>query len=73
MSSFLFKVVYIEGSKNVVIDALLRMYSRDSSVTQHSRSEFTYHDVVDDDMSAVHSDLDVLPLLSGIEALVATC
>ena len=72
MSTFSFKVVYIAGSENVVADALSQLYSGDSSGTQRSTSEYTYHDVVDDDTFAVGSTLDVLPLLSGIEACVAT-
>ena len=71
ISSFSFKVVYIEGSENVVADALSRLYSNDSPGTQRSRSEFTYHDVVDDDTSVIESG-DVLPVLAGIEAHVAT-
>ena len=44
----------------------------DSPGTQRSRSEFTYHDVVDDDTSSVAFDGDVFPVLAGIEAGVAT-
>lgn len=72
ISSFSFKVVYIEGSENVVADALSRLYSNDSPSTHWSQSEFTYHDVVDDDTSAVEVSADVFPLLSGIDALIAT-
>ena len=54
-------------------DALSRLYSNDSPGTVRSRSEFTYHDVMDDDTTAVVSTLDVdLPVLAGIEAHVAT-
>ena len=72
ISTFTFKVVYIEGSENVVADALSCLYSNDSPGTQRSREEFTYHDVVDDDTSAVISreDGDV-PVLAGIEARIA--
>lgn len=71
ISSFTFTVVYIEGSENVVADALSRLYSFDSPGTLRSRSEFTYHDVVDDDTSTVDMD-EVLPILAGVEARVAT-
>ena len=71
ISSFSFTVVYIEGSENVVADALSRLYSFDSKGTQHSRSEYTYHDVVDDDTSSIVVGED-LPILAGVEAVVAT-
>jgi hypothetical protein len=74
ISSFTFKVAYIEGSENVVADALSRLYSFDSAGTQRSRSEFTYHDVVDDDTSSVVPEecQETLPILAGVEAVVAT-
>ena len=73
ISSYTFKVVYIEGSENVVADALSRMYSNDSSGTVRARSEFTTHDVVDDDTVPVLSNLPSdVPVLAGIEARVAT-
>ena len=73
ISSFTFTVTYIEGSENVVADALSRLYSFDSPGTQRSRSEFTYHDVIDDDTSSVVVRLDTdTPILAGIEARLAT-
>ena len=70
IGSFIFTVVYIAGSENVVADALSHMYSNDSLGTLRSRTEFTYHDVVDDNMSIVsHLELDI-PVLAGIEASV---
>ena len=71
ISSFNFTVVYIEGSENVLADALSRLYSNDSPGTQRSRSEFTYHDVLDDDTSCLSTEGE-LPVLAGIEAQVAT-
>ena len=68
ISSFSFEVVYIPGSDNIVADALSRIYSNDSSGTVRARSEYTYHDVVDDDTVSVEN----LPVLAGIEARVAT-
>lgn len=50
------------------------MYSNDLPETQRSRTEFTYHDVLDDDTSMVvvsGQGEDVLDL-AGIEARVAT-
>ena len=73
ISSYIFKVVYIEGSENVVADALSRIYANDSSGTVRARSEFTSHDVVDDDTVAVLSNLPSdVPVLAGMEARVAT-
>ena len=73
ISPFNFKVIYIEGSENVVADALSRMYLNDSPGTVRSKSEFTYHDVVDDDTSSVRGSTMNLLILAGIEACVATC
>ena len=68
ISSFLFKVVYVPGSKNVVADALSCMYSNDSAGTVRAPSEFVHHDVSDDDMLALSSGM---PILAGMEAVVA--
>jgi hypothetical protein len=48
------------------------MYAHDSPGTQRARSEFTYHDVVDDDTSNVEQTKDDLLVLAGIEAQVVT-
>ena len=69
ISTFDFEVVYIAGSENVVADALSRIYMNDSPGTVRNRSEFTQHDVLDDDTSAVYTEL---PVLAGIEARIAT-
>ena len=68
ISSFNFEVIYIAGSENVVADALSRIYSNDSAGTERARCEYTYHDVVDDDTISSQR----LPVLAGIEAVVAT-
>ena len=70
VSTFVFKVVYIEGSENVVADALSKLYSNDSAESQLARSEFTYHVVLDGDTSVVGND--VFPVLAEIEARIAT-
>ena len=74
ISSFTFEVVYIAGSENVVADALSRIYSNDSMGTERAKSEFTYHDVVDDDTisSERYTSRELLPVLAGVEAIVAT-
>jgi hypothetical protein len=72
ISTFDFEVVYIAGSENVVADALSRMYMNDSPGTVRTRAEFTQHDVLDDDTSTVHTSVDELPVLAGVEARIAT-
>ena len=69
ISSFLFKVVYVLGSKNVVADALSHICSNDSAGTICAPSEFVHHDVSDDNMLALSSGM---PILAGMEAVVAT-
>lgn len=77
ISNFTFEVVYIAGSENVVADALSRIYSNDSVGTVRAKSEFTYHDVNDDDTTSIdgadRSTINEnLPVLVGIEARIAT-
>ena len=72
ISSFTFEVVYIAGSENVVADALSRMYSNDSPGTVRAPSEFTCHDVLDDDTLLVSDKMTDMPVLAGIEAVIAT-
>jgi hypothetical protein len=68
ISAFSFEVVYIPGCDNVVADALSRIYSNDSAGTQRSRSEFTYHDIVDDDTSNVVAVAELMPVLAGMDS-----
>ena len=72
ISSFSFEVVYITGSENMLADALFWMYLNDLPGMVHAWSEYTYHDVVDDDMSKLVSGSSDFPVLAGIEAHVAT-
>ena len=69
ISSFLFEVVYVPGSENVVADALSRIYSNDSTGTVCAPSEFVHHNVSDDDTLALSSGMLIL---AGMEAVVAT-
>ena len=70
ISNFTFEVIYITGSENVVADTLSCLYSNDSVGTVRAQSEYTYHDVVDDDTT---SPIDGnIPVLAGIEAQIAT-
>jgi len=68
ISSFDFEVVYVPGEENSVADTLSRMYSNDAPGTVRSRSEYTYHDVVDDDLEVNQQDI---PILAGLEARAA--
>ena len=72
ISAFDFEVVYIPGSENVLADALSRLYINDSPGTVRSRTEFTQYDVLDDDTSEITSNTMEMPVLAGIEAIVAT-
>jgi hypothetical protein len=69
ISSFDFEVVYVPGSENVVADALSRIYSNDAPGTVRARSEYTYHDVINEDLEIL---TDPLPILAGVEAVVET-
>jgi len=68
ISSFDFEVVYVPGEENSVADALSRIYSNDAPGTVRSRSEYTYHDVVDEDLEFNQQDI---PILAGLEAKAA--
>ena len=72
ISAFDFKVVYIPGSENVLADALSCLYINDSPGTVRSHTEFTQHDVLDDDTSEITSTTVEMPVLAGVEAIVAT-
>jgi hypothetical protein len=74
ISAFDFEVVYIPGSENVVADALSRMYANNlnSPGTVRSRTEFTQHDVLDDDTSTIDEPGCDTPVLAGMEARIAT-
>jgi hypothetical protein len=69
ISSFVFEVVYVAGSENVLADALSRIYSNDSPGTERAPSEFTVFDVTDEEPIELVSDM---VLLAGIDAVVAT-
>jgi hypothetical protein len=49
LSQFDFEIEYVPGSENILSDALSRLYSNETTGTVRSRSEYTYHDVVDED------------------------
>ena len=53
------------------MDALSQMYSNDTKGTVHAMSEYTYFDIVNEDIE-IGATLDTtVPILAGIEAQVA--
>jgi len=65
ISEFDFEVIYVPGAENILSDALSRLYSFDQPGTVHARSEYTYHDVVNND--DLNDFLVSMPLLVGME------
>jgi hypothetical protein len=65
ISQFDFEVIYVPGAENILSDALSRLYSSDAPGTVRARSEYTYHDVVDNDSITAH--LISMPVLVGAE------
>jgi hypothetical protein len=59
ISKFNFEVEYVAGIKNVLVDLLPRFYSNDVPGTVHARSEYTYHDMIDNNVLLTH-DISVL-------------
>lgn len=70
ISSFDFNVEYVPGVENVLADSLSRMYSNESSGTVRARSEYTYHDVVNED--AVPIMEAPMPIFTSLEALAVS-
>jgi mannose/fructose/N-acetylgalactosamine-specific phosphotransferase system component IID len=66
-SSFNYEIEYVLGTENVLVDALSRIYSNEAPGTVRARSEYTYHDVLD------NNDLDInsisMPVFAGMEAM----
>lgn len=65
ISKFDFEVVYVPGVENILSDALSRMYTNDEPGTVRARSEYTYHDIIDNDSIGTH--LISMPVLVGME------
>jgi hypothetical protein len=54
LSEFDFEVVYVPGVENILSDILLRLYSNDRPGTVCACSEYTYHNVIDNDILGTH-------------------
>ena len=70
ISEFKFEVQYAPGIENVLADTLSWLYSNDAPATVHTRSEYMYHDVIDNDVFLKH-DISI-PLCTNIEAAAVT-
>lgn len=75
MSRFDFKIVYIEGTENILADALSRMYSSEEPGVERARSEYAVKKWSDDDKSRHETDpigrSFTRPMLVGVAAAVA--
>jgi len=69
IASFQFEVIYVPGADNVLADALSRMYSNDFAPTVRARSEYTYHDIINDDMDIQVGPAPDMPVLEVAAAV----
>jgi hypothetical protein len=65
VSEFDFNVIYAPGTENILSDALSRLYSNDEPGTVRARSEYTYHNIINNDVLSVHAIS--MPVLVGKE------
>ncbi|KAF8831165.1 hypothetical protein HHX47_DHR1000004 [Lentinula edodes] len=76
ISEFNYRVEYVPGIENILADALSRLYSNDKPGTVRARSEYTYHDVIDNDVLLAHNitmpvrvDPEPMPSTPGLFAM----
>ena len=67
IGKFTFDIAYVPSVDNVLADALSCMYSEDAPGTVQAHSEYTYHNVVDNNVLLMQAAS--MPLLTGIEAV----
>ncbi|QRW20521.1 Transposon Ty3-I Gag-Pol polyprotein [Rhizoctonia solani] len=74
LSQFNCTIKYIEGSKNVLADALLRMYSEDKKGTEHAESKFVPDYKEEDSIqdAHVHNQSVTWPVVTRMAAKVAS-
>jgi hypothetical protein len=70
ISKFNFEVEYVAGIKNVLVDVLSRLYLNDAPGTVCARSEYTYHDMIDNNVLLMH-DIS-MPVHMNLEAASVT-
>ena len=72
LSEFNFTIVYVEGTTNVLADALSRIYWNDASGTVRTSAEYAQHNK--DYPPPSSDDLKIsMPVHAGIKANVMTC
>jgi hypothetical protein len=70
ISGFDFDIKYVSGTENVLADALSRIYSNEAPGTVRARSEYTYHDIVDNDV--IETNAISMPVFAGRETIALT-
>ncbi|KAF9258958.1 hypothetical protein L218DRAFT_875877, partial [Marasmius fiardii PR-910] len=70
MAEFDFQVQYVSGSENVLADALSHIYSNEQHRTVWLRSEYMYHDVINNDILITRKITMLLPVSIEASCLV---
>jgi hypothetical protein len=71
IGQFDFEVVYVPGVENMLADLLSQIYSNDAAGTVWALSEYTYHNVVNEDLR-IDRSITML-VLAGVEAVAVSC
>jgi len=67
ITKFNFEVMYIPSTENILSDALSCLYAHNELGTVHAQSEYTYHNIIDND--SLGTPLISMPLLVGAEGI----